>query len=141
MRRGNFLIGKAFVAFVLAFVCGSFVFVLKFTNNSKIPFREICCTALRKNSKRILYHTVYVCHGFYYDWVGKRHPPGGTNSDRMALAALSHSLLTSRRPPNHGAYASTRLQTLVFPPDLGTSKGEDVDLVSTNWYSLTTLTD
>ncbi len=32
-----------------------------------------------------------VCHGFYYDWLGKRHPPGDVNSDRMALTNRSLS--------------------------------------------------
>jgi hypothetical protein len=45
--------------------------------------------------------------------------PGGTNSDRTALAALFHSLLMYSPPPNRGVCASTRLQTLVFPPGLG----------------------
>ncbi len=34
-----------------------------------------------------------VCHGFYYDWIEKRHP--GANSDAKALPVLSHSLLSS----------------------------------------------
>jgi hypothetical protein len=40
--------------------------------------------------------------------MGKRHPPRGINSDRMALAALSHGLLTY----------TVHLQTMVFvlPP-------------------------
>jgi hypothetical protein len=35
-----------------------------------------------------------VCHGFYYDWIGKRQRPRGVHRDTMALAALSHGLLT-----------------------------------------------
>jgi len=57
-------------------------------------------------SKRcILQDAVFVCHGLYYDWVGKRHSPGhsrGVNSDKMALATLSHSLLTYSPPPKPG---------------------------------------
>jgi hypothetical protein len=65
---------------------------------------------------------VCVCHGFYYDWVEKRHPRG-INNDRMVLPGLSDSLLPYSPPQNHDVCASTRLQTLVFPPGLGTSKG------------------
>ena len=82
-----------------------------------------------------------VCHGFYYDWEKNATPPGASNSDRMALPALSHSLPSSSTPPNRGVCPSTRLQTSVFPPGLVTSKGVAVDLLSTNRYSLTTLTD
>jgi hypothetical protein len=46
-------------------------------------------------------------------WIEKRHPPRDTNSDRMELGALSHSLLTYRPPPNHGVCASTSLENLV----------------------------
>jgi hypothetical protein len=81
-----------------------------------------------------------VCHRFYYDWVEKRNPRG-VNSDTMSLGALSHVLLTYRPPPNRSVCASTMLQTLVFPPGLGTSKDVAVDLLSTSRYSLTTLTD
>jgi len=50
----------------------------------------------------------------------------------MALPSLSYSLRSSNPPPNRSVCASTRIQTLVFPPGLGTSKGETVDLLSTS---------
>jgi hypothetical protein len=49
-------------------VFGSFLLVLKVDNDSKIHLIEFA-----------------VCHGFYYDWVGKRHPPGGANSPELTI--------------------------------------------------------
>ena len=43
-------------------------------------------------------------------------PNVGVNSDTMTPPALSHSLLTYRPPPNLSVCASTRIQSLVFPP-------------------------
>ncbi len=50
--------------------------------------------------------TLCVCHGFYYDYVGKHHPPRGSNSDTMAIETLSWSNTmvehaTQRRRPPH----------------------------------------
>jgi hypothetical protein len=48
----------------------------------------------KENPKFFITILSSVCHGFYFDLVEKRHPPGDINSDRMTLPALSHSLLT-----------------------------------------------
>jgi len=55
------------------------------------------------------------------------------NNDRMVLPGFSDSLLPYSPPPNHSVCASIRLQTSVFPPGLGTSKGVAVHLYVRNY--------
>ena len=75
-------------------------------------------------------------------WLGRKTPPtGGSNSDAMTLAVLSHSLLTYHPPPNHDVCVLPPGSNPQCFPGLRTSKGVVVDLLSTNRYSLTTLTD